>query len=298
MHYILALATSGLLGLTACNLGKTDLGELDSEGTDSTDPDPNASDPDDETGSDPGTSGGQESISGTGSGSVGDTDDDPGRSCELGSSVFGFSMQFPKEPQVRDLVRIRDASCLVESYEVESVQPMGPESIPHRIVHLSMSCDEVGGLPNQQYGLDFTTPADEDIPLSMDQQLDVHVEQYGGEALNRLAAEFRSNGQTLVRIYDSEEFTNTCSGTSDPPRAHLDAWLTFLSLRATEAECTTGGSALQLHATDADAAPILPGTVTETPAGDRKVLLEQLDCSVEDGIGIEDWRVTMIDWAI
>lgn len=284
MSYPSILAASCLLMLTACDLGKTDLGELDSEGTGSTSSGDSVS----------GTGPGDDTSSGT------DTDEEPGQLCEPGSSVFGFAMVFPEEPEVRGQVRVRDASCVVESYELQSVEPLGPESIPHQIVQLFMACDEVGGLADLQYELAFTVPADLVIPLSMGQQLDMHLEQLRHEVSSRLAVELSSEGESLVRMFRADAFAgiNICAEASDASRVELDDWLEPLLLRAADAECSNDPDGLQLEFTVADALPILPGREAPVPGGARMVLLEELECFVEDDGTIEDWHVSMIDWAI
>jgi len=267
MNLRLVVALSGLLTLPACDLGETDLGELDSEGTSSD-----------------------------------DTGEEPGRLCEFGSSVFGFSMVFPEEDvvEVEGEVRVRDASCLIESYELQSVSPMGPESTPHQTVQLYMACDELDGLSDIPYELALTLPADEVIPVSMGQQLDVHVEQLSDEVRNRRVVELSSEGESLLRIFSAEDLAeiDVCGEASDPSRAELDDWLAPLQLQSEDAGCRNDAPSLQLGFTVADALPMLPGMLATTPEGDRKVLLEGLDCGIEqDGTG-EFWRVVMIDWAI
>ncbi len=267
MNSRLVVALSGLLILPACDLGETDLGGLDSEGTSSD-----------------------------------DTGGEPGRLCELGNSVFGFSMVFPDDGVVEGEgeLRLRDASCLIESYELQSVSPMGAESIPHQTVQLYMVCDEVDGPSDIPYELALTVPADEVIPVSMGQQLDVHVEQLSHEVSNRRVVELSSGGESLLRIFSAEDFAgiNICAEASDPSRAQLDDWLAPLQLQSEDAGCSNEAPRLQLGFTVADAQPMLPGVLATTPGGDRKVLLEDLECGIEQDGTVEFWRVVMIDWAI
>ncbi|MGH1345648.1 MAG: hypothetical protein ACRBN8_29050 [Nannocystales bacterium] len=260
----MAVAVSCLLVLGACDLGETDLGELDSDGTN------------------------------TGTG------EEPARLCEFGSSVFGFSIVFPEKEVGEAELEVRDASCLIESYELQSVEPMGPESTPHQIVQLVMACDEGDGPTDIPYELAFTVPADEVIPVSMGQQLEVHVERLRHEVSGRTIVELSSEGESLVRIFSAEDFAgiSICAESSDPPRAELDDWLVPLLLRTEDAACSDQAPPLQLGFTAADAPPILPGMMATTPGGARRVLLEDLDCVIEDDGTNESWRVVMLDWAI
>ncbi len=177
---------------------------------------------------------------------------------------------------------------------------MGAESIPHQTVQLYMVCDEVDGLSDTPYELALTVPADEVIPVSMGQQLDVHVEQLSHEVSNRRVVELSSGGESLLRIFSAEDFAgiNICAEASDPSRAELDDWLAPLQLQSEDAGCSNEALPLQLGFTVADAQPMFPGVLATTPGGDRKVLLEDLECGIEQDGTVEFWRVVMIDWAI